>query len=128
MQNSGDVLLTFNAKELRGSRLRCLIMTSLPEAQIAAILTRLASPIASVNAQSHCFAPRGFLHPEEPKLGEHDSFLTPEEREEVTNWWLARRQRANTPNWDVVSQCEIESKRGLILVEAKAHMKEAKPE
>jgi len=33
---------------------------------------------------------------------------------------------ANTPNWDIVSKCEIGGKRGLILVEAKAHTEESK--
>ena len=36
-------------------------------------------------------------------------------------WWLAQPGSANTPNWDLVSTCRIEDRRGLILAEAKAH-------
>jgi hypothetical protein len=79
-----DSLLTFKAKELRGSRLRCLMLTSMPEQQVASVLTQLVSPIASVSGDTHCFAPKGFLHPEEPKLGEHECFLTPEQQNSIT--------------------------------------------
>ena len=32
--------------------------------------------------------------------------------------------RANTPNWDIASTCRINGKRGVLLVEAKAHDRE----
>jgi hypothetical protein len=43
---------------------------------------------------------------------------------ELRKWWLAHEAGANTPNWDLAVACEIESKPGLILVEAKAHESE----
>jgi hypothetical protein len=61
---------------------------------------------------------------EEAKLGESKGFLSEEQREEVTSWWLAVRKRANTPNWDIASTCTIGKKKGLLLVEAKAHVAE----
>ena len=124
-QTRDDSLLTFKAKELRGSRLRCLMLTSMPERQVASILTRIITPIPSVTV-GRIWCPRGFLHPDEPKLGEHPDFLTPDERNVVTDWWLKVRRNANTPNWDIVSRCEIGGQRGLILVEAKAHTEESK--
>lgn len=65
---------------------------------------------------------------EEAKLGESVGFLPKNEREEVVSWWLAVRGRANTPNWDIASTCTIRGKLGLLLVEAKAHRAELKPD
>ena len=31
------------------------------------------------------------------------------------------RERANTPNWDIVSTCQVDGRQGLVVVEAKAH-------
>lgn len=41
-------------------------------------------------------------------------------------WWLGKQSISNTPNWDLVSTCKVESKTGLILVEAKANAGELK--
>ena len=66
------------------------------------------------------------------KLGEDEGFLSPEHRESVTHWWLGVVRHANTPNWDIASTCQINGKRGMLLVEAKAHDRElsssSKPE
>jgi hypothetical protein len=70
--------------------------------------------------------PRGFLEPEEAKLGEAPIFLTEDQHRMITGWWLAVKRGANTPNWDVVSTCKIEGQPGLILIEAKAYDKELK--
>jgi len=45
--------------------------------------------------------------------------------EKIHDWWLAiKHPRASTPNWDLISTCTIDGKKGLLLVEAKAHAKE----
>ena len=47
----------------------------------------------------------------------------------LKSWWLAvAGSIAVTPNWDIVSTCTIDGKRGLLLVEAKAHHAELKPD
>jgi hypothetical protein len=46
------------------------------------------------------------------------------DQDELTRWWLARPGRANTPNWDLLSNCKIGGRRGLIMIEAKAHQGE----
>lgn len=122
-----DESITFERKELSGSRLRCLMLTACPARQFAAILNELVSPIAKV-AESDVWMPKGLLEPEEAKLGECPKFLTPALRETLTSWWLQVRRNANTPNWDLVSTCTIEGRPGLVIVEAKAHNTEAKPE
>ena len=114
----------FGKKELRGSRLRCLILTAMPRKQVARVLTNLVQPYGVVDATRDQWMPRGFLNPDEAKLGEATSFLSAEHRDILTGWWLAVADKANTPNWDIVSTCTIEDRHGLILVEAKAHCAE----
>ena len=43
---------------------------------------------------------------------------------DLAGWWLVHRGGANKPNWDLVFACNISGKRGLVLVEAKAHKRE----
>lgn len=107
-------------KDCAGSRLRCLMLTSLPAKQVSSVLNELVKPIASVTENDH-WLPRGLLEPQEAKLGECEEFLTPELREELTAWWLAVTRNANTPNWDLVSTCRVGDQQGLLLIEAKAH-------
>jgi hypothetical protein len=70
--------------------------------------------------------PRGIAKPAEAKLGEVTEFLSREHREIISRWWLAVRERANTPNWDIASTATIGGIEGLMLVEAKAHTAEIK--
>lgn len=64
------------------------------------------------------------------KEAELNDFLkcnfSPELSTEITNWWL--EVDATTPNWDLISTCTINGARGLLLVEAKAHVNELKNE
>ena len=115
--------ITFSPSEFKGSRFRCLLLTHRSKRDVSHFFNSLVTP-ASVTTKDDLFAPIGFLQPGEAKLGESSGFLTDEQRAELTNWWLAKPGRANTPNWDLISQCTVENKRGLILVEAKAHEKE----
>lgn len=41
---------------------------------------------------------------------------------DIVKWWLFKN--ATTPNWDLISTCTINGKKGLVLVEAKAHWDE----
>jgi len=127
MRKSNDEV-TFNKKELRGSRLRCLMLTAMSRNQIARCLTELVQPYGGVDISLDHWMPGGFLEPDETKLGETSMFLTEDQCKEVTDWWLAARKGANIPNWDIVSTCTFEDRRGLILVEAKAHGAELKDE
>lgn len=43
---------------------------------------------------------------------------------DLAGWWLVHRGGANKPNWDLVFACNISGRRGLVLVEAKAHERE----
>jgi hypothetical protein len=115
--------LSFQRREFKGSRLRCLMATSLPAAEVAEFLNALVQPFAQVTAADQ-WHPRGLLDADEIQLSDAVAFLMPEQRAELISWWLAKPERANTPNWDIVSTCRIENTAGLILVEAKAHAAE----
>jgi hypothetical protein len=121
----------------RGSFPRCLLLMEGDRTDVADRLTKLIElPDVRVEVKD-LWMPQGLpvLKPnnawdtnciEEAKLGESGGFLSDDQREEVTSWWLAVRKRANTPNWDIASTCTIGEKKGLLLVEAKAHDAELK--
>jgi len=129
MQASKDPVL-INRKDLKGSRLRCLMLTTMPREVVAATLNELVSPFATVSPDDH-WVPRGFLSAEEARLDEHVpgtyEFVPKVIREQLKVWWLKKTNRANTPNWDLISTCKIKDGReGLVLIEAKAHEGELK--
>jgi hypothetical protein len=66
--------------------------------------------------------------PEEAKLGAVPlAFLPKAIQRQLSDWWLVYKRGANVPNWDLLATCTLESRRGLILVEAKAHENELSP-
>jgi len=54
-------------RDLRGSRLRCLMLTTMAREQVTAVLNDLVSPIAVVTPEDH-WMPEGFMRPAEPRL------------------------------------------------------------
>ena len=72
-------------KDLRGSRLRRLMLTSMPRDQVAGYLRRLIEPHGTANAED-LWMPRGFSDPEEARLGDTPEFLSVLQREDVTSW------------------------------------------
>src|SRR5271157_334260 len=108
----------------RGSFPRCLLFMEGNRTIVADKLTRLVGlPGVHVEAED-LWMPKGLpvlkangewdKNPiEEARLGESIGFLSDDQREKVTSWWLAVRERANTPNWDIASTCAIEEKPGL---------------
>ncbi len=111
-------------RDFKGSRLRCLMLTSMPRKKVARCLTDLIQPYGVVNGEKDEWMPQGFLEPDESRLDETELFLNPQERQNLADWWLAVKPRANTPNWDLVATCQVNGKVGLILLEAKAHKRE----
>jgi hypothetical protein len=113
-------LVHFRRREFKGSRLRCLMATSLADREVAAFLNQLVQPHAQVGVDDS-WQPRGLLEGDEARLGEAAAFLSEDQREALIAWWLAVRERANTPNWDIVSTCQVDCRQGLVIIEAKAH-------
>jgi hypothetical protein len=109
---------------LRGSLLRCLLLTGQPSDHVATQLTNLVS-LPNVVVLSHDYwMPRGLKNYKETTLVESSHFLPPDKRQELRNWWFKKPRGARGPNWDIASTCTIEGVKGLLLVEAKAHDKE----
>lgn len=119
----------------RGSRPRCVLFVHGQRDAVSARLTALAGdPDVAVSPNDH-WMPQG--KPEwlgdhwdktpadEARLDRHTGFVCSAVQTELRNWWLAE-QRGNppTPTWDIASTCTIEGRRGLLLVEAKAHHNE----
>lgn len=123
-----DLLLTLKARERRGSKPRCHLLTHGSADAVAARLTALAAPYASVTP-SNRWMPQGFAELQEAQLHKAPRLLNPELGAQLRGWWLPPvRQDARTPNFDVASSCTIEGTPGLLLVEAKAHDEELKNE
>ena len=109
-------------KERRGSRPRCLMLTHGNPAQVAARLVEMMKcDDIVIDHRRHRWAPRGFINPNEIRLEKVPDFLPHGYAERLSDWWLAIRRGANTPNWDIVSQATIGGHEGLILFEAKSH-------
>lgn len=119
----------------RGSRPRCVLFMDSTREETADRLTRLVDlPDVSVSPNDTwmpygkpVLLPNGSWNrkpAEEARLDKADRLLPPEVRQELACWWLAVARGANTPNWDIASTCTIEGKKGLVLVEAKAHANE----
>jgi len=81
------------------------------------------SPFDGVVSPAYCVY--RFVRPREALLGVAREFLTADQRRDLMAWWLARPTR-KTPNWDIVSNATIDGRKGLLLVEAKAHLSELK--
>lgn len=110
--------------KLRGSLLRCLLLTGLPRKKTAEVLTsflRLPNVVISYN---DVWAPRGLKDYKETTLMDSIDFLPRDKCKALVEWWLEKPRGARLPNWDIASTCTIEGVRGLLLVEAKAHHKE----
>ena len=124
MGNLENLIAALPEKERRGSRLRCLLFTEGSATEVAHRLIGLVAPYAFINPAQHQWMPLGFTDTKEAELGKNPGFLSQEHQEKVTTWWLLHRRGARTPNWDIASTADIEGRKGLILVEAKAHESE----
>jgi hypothetical protein len=116
----------FEEREFKGSRLRCLQLTSMSRPRLQGFLRDLVGPHASIPEDFH-HLPRGFVEANESVLGELDGFPSEISQTfaELKKWWLVL-EKGRLPNWDLVSTCEIGNRPGLILVEAKSHEAELK--
>ncbi len=108
-------------ERLRGSLLRCLLLTGLPRHHTAELLTNLVQ-LSNIVISSHdVWMPRGLRDYKETTLVDNSDFLPPDKCKALIEWWLEKPRGARLPNWDIASTCIIEGKKGLLLVEAKAH-------
>lgn len=108
----------------RGSKPRCHVLTHGSPEDVAARLTSIVAPFATV-APNDRWMPEGFDQTDEATLPEAERLLSSNLRLELRRWWLTvATSTTRTPNWDIVSTCTIEDKAGILLIEAKAHDQE----
>lgn len=122
-------------KDNRGSRPRCIELVSGTKKEVASRLTDLVG-LDEVKVMSDDFwMPSGKPvltgsnwdnSPAKEARIDRENQLVPfsDVRNALLHWWLEVIPRSNTPNWDIASTCMIEGRRGILLVEAKAHNNE----
>ena len=112
--------------ERTGSKPRCHWLTHGGLGQVARRLNALAEPWGCVSADDQ-WMPEGFSRIEEAQLDKAARLITKQDRDQLRSWWLAAsRPSTLTPNWDIASTCTVGGRKGLLLVEAKAHTQELK--
>jgi len=116
--------------EQRGSKPRCHLFTDGARYEVAGRLTHLVGSYGSVSRRL-CWAPAGFDDVEELQIQEPNALISNERSRELKDWWFDI-PGGRGPNWDLASQCAIgkgkEARRGVLLVEAKAHRAELERE
>ena len=109
----------------RGSRKHILDWADLEQDAFLPSLNELLHPTGAVVGPSDLWMPRGYDRPKEAKLqASYATFLSKALGRQLSDWWLVHKRGANVPNWDLVATCSIGGRRGLVLVEAKAHENE----
>ena len=116
-------------KDSRGSRPRCVLLTDGSSDRVAGRLTRLIHRPEIEVSPGDQWQPYGTSDVREAQLDkawEGGAALLPEAiRRQLSEWWLAAGAgRVRTLNWDIASTCTVSGRKGLLLVEAKAHSTE----
>ena len=123
-----DSLLRLRPRDRRGSKPRCHYLTHGTPEEVAARLTALIAPFGTVSPTDR-WMPKGFGALDEAQLHNAPDLIERALGGDLHNWWLAvRHTGAKTPNLDIASTCTIDGKRGLMIVEAKAHHGELEAE
>lgn len=124
-----ELLLKLKPKERRGSKPRCHMLTHGPRAEVAGRLTRLVEPWGTVSPGDE-WMPQGFDNTEEAQLHDAPQLLGDGPQcHALESWWLAvAGATSRTPNWDIATTCTAGGRKGLLLIEAKAHVSELKNE
>lgn len=121
-----ELLLRLNDNERAGSKPRCHWLTH-GETGIAERLNSLLEDHGTVSSDD-TWMPFGFEQTTEAQLHKTPHLLNAEDCQTLARWWLAvGDQSTRTPCIDIASTCTIQDRntikgrKGIILVEAKAH-------
>lgn len=112
-------------KDNKGSRPRCVLLTDGSPDDVAARLTKLINIPDVIVSPSDQWLPGGRGNITEAQFGnprKPNNLVSCGIHQQLQNWWLV--VSATTPNWDIASTATIQGRPGLLLVEAKAHLKE----
>ncbi len=126
---SNEAVVEVNNMGWKGSKLRCLLLTSMSKEELQESLIHIIGQetidkLKIKFTDDFDYFPKGLTNPREIELdkekipinGSIDYCTT------LNKWWL--KKSARTPVWDLVCKAEIDGLPGLILVEAKAHNNE----
>jgi len=121
------LLKRLRPSQQRGSKPRCHLLTHGRPNLVAGRLASLIAPYGVVTTDDH-WMPQGFEEVGEAQLHNAPRLLSIDKHgRALESWWLAVTNSASaTPNWDLAGTCTIAGKKGLFLVEAKAHCSELK--
>lgn len=74
-------------------------------------------------SKSDTWFPEGLHNPDEAELKDFlKGPFTTQLGKDILQWWLqVCSPQSKTPNWDLVSTCNVNGTKGILLVEAKAH-------
>ena len=110
----------------KGSKPRCHWLTHGAPGQVANRLNKLAEPWGFVSSDDH-WMPQGYDEIEEAQLHRAPKLLPLRNCKTLGEWWLeVQSNDSQTPNWDIASTCTVDGRKGMLLVEAKAHTQELK--
>jgi len=112
-------------KELKGSKKCMLELISSPN-YYSTINSLIQGTEAIITAKDDKHFPLGLHNDKEAELKDFlAGHFTAKQGTDIRNWWLAvSTPNTRTPNWDLISTCTINGKKGILLVEAKAHKQE----
>lgn len=114
--------------EHRGSRKH--ILDWVEEEEFASELTSLLEPMDAMVTVENTWKPIGYRAPDEARLERFGPEVLPDvvDWQTLSDWWLCYKRGANTPNWDLALTATVGGRKGLVLVEAKAHESELNDE
>ncbi len=113
---------------VRGSQKHILDWTSVGREAFVPLLNELLDGSGAVVGPADAWLPQGWRLPAEGKLTDvAPEYLDRDAQDALADWWLAHRKGANVPNWDLLATCLVEGRKGLVLIEAKAHASELDP-
>ncbi|SPP92003.1 hypothetical protein [Bradyrhizobium vignae] len=89
-------------------------------------INQMLQPSEFFVPQSGKRMPTGWDNPDEARFGKRSGgLIDPALDPQLLNWWLVNSSGANVPNWDLACQAlHHENRTGLVLVEAKAYVRE----
>lgn len=115
-----EVVCLLELEAVRGSRLHVLNWLESPD--FIDQLNAMIQPFGATVACDDLWQPRGWRDSTEARLDAPLAERTGRfDAAALEYWWLEHPGGANVPNWDLLATCQIDGKRGLVLVEAKAH-------
>ena len=115
-----DVVERLGRLATRGSRRHVLNWVAAPDF-LASFNDLLEGTGARIRAED-TWMPEGWVAPREARLdGSGPESSLEINWDDLRGWWLAESGRGNVPNWDLVANCSIDGRDGLVLVEAKAN-------